>query len=107
MNKFRIPYKDAYRLCGGKRPQKTGNVKTPPNYWLWYIHFSMSMSRLRYCLKAKMSSTKARRLCKEARHIDLIGCIGGSIVYWRSMENPAVFGIEDLVFKSIENGGKI
>jgi hypothetical protein len=54
-----------------------------------------------------MPSTKARRLCKNARCIDLVGCIGGSVVHWRTLELPNMDLIELLVEESIRNNGKL
>jgi hypothetical protein len=47
MNKFRIAYRDVYNLYGNQKPKSINTIKSPPDTWLWYIHFSMSLSRFK------------------------------------------------------------
>ena len=105
MNKFRMLYKDVFRLYG--RKPKNDKIKTPADCWLWYINFGVSVSKLRTCVAAKNPSVIARRLCKSAREINIVGCIGGSTVFHRRLENPDVAEIERLVAQSIKSKGQI
>lgn len=101
MNKFRISWDDVWRLHG--YPRRLEHIKTPPSRWLWYYHFDISISQLRRCLSAKKPATKARRLCKVARGTNLIGCIGGSLIYFDNIKNPDFSEVEKLVAKSLES----